>query len=140
MLVAHLHRPVWLRLRHSDLSVHIRLAVRVQAVLDVKVPELAYDYVLPHVFGELFPVGPVPRVQLLDPLDVVQIRQLLRLLIDHLEDLLQVLHVLEDESLGLVQHQVLYRGEEVEIDFVLFQGILIFLLPGQSPQTEGRGD
>jgi len=93
-----------MRLRHSDLPVHIRLAVCVQTVLNVKVPELAYDYVLPHVFGELLPVGPVPSVQLLDPLDIVQIRQLLRLLIDHLEDLFQVLDVLEDESLGLVQH------------------------------------
>jgi hypothetical protein len=104
LLVAHLHGPVWLRLGHSDLPVHIRLAVCVQTVLNVKVPELAYDYVLPHVFGELLPIRPVPRVQLLDPLDVVQIRQLLRLLIDDLEDLLQVLNILEDKSLGLVQH------------------------------------
>ena len=62
MLVAHLNCPIWVRLRDSNLPVHIRLAVCVQAVLKVKVPELADDYVLPHVLGELVPIGTVPRV------------------------------------------------------------------------------
>ena len=62
LLVAHLHRPIGVWLRDSNLPVHIRLAVCIQTVLKVKVPELADDYVLPHVLGELVPIGAVPRV------------------------------------------------------------------------------
>ena len=47
-----------------------------------------------------------------------------------------MLDILKNESLGLVQHKVLDRGEEIEIDLILLQRILIFLLPGKGPQTE----
>lgn len=58
------------------------------------------------------------RVDVLQSGDVVQLCQLLGLLVENAQNVLQVLHVLEDESFSLVQHQVLNVGEEVSIDLV----------------------